>query len=688
MLWQCRRYSRVTKLTRGNNDFYIHTAYSINPDGSDLVLQEFDEAEYIGTYENDSPAESLNPNDYTWSIYDSSTSEQLTDIDVDTDNTEEEIANTDAITYATEVANNYIQVVEIDDPDIETSPYVGELDAELVNVKNLNAGNITTGTLSAERIDTNEITAKVVASESIKTEIANITTAEIGKATIKDAQIESINGSKITDGSIVAKALSSDVIQTVGGNKVYYQATEPTGGTYKSGDTWYKTVIADTDEDKNVLHVWDGTAWQPSDFDGRIIRENTITAQEIASGTITADKININDLQTNLARIGPKAGQHLDIDPNGFEIKDGLNSLGKFSTTEIVLGNSSENYYVSGTGGGSNVDPETGDTVIQFPDIINKKSPHVYVKLNEDSPTMQFVRGGVVGLKITDNTILYTLQPSTTNVEWGVYFGSNINNFERSLVFGERNTGIVDGLTTYDMLIFGQQNTANCYGESAMIGRGLTISKEQSLAVGKYNKTQDGRLVVGNGTRTSPSDAFVVDDNGNVIAGGKITANSGTEIIGDATIEGNITASGDISAGGTITSTGKVTASGFQVDGTTEPIGTYYGPSVASGTTVNTTMKSICSRELTKGRWIVTARVILSNTVTSAKSIQCNMHRNAGQAYYMHTNYSPSGQYLRCSFPAFFNITEEKETIHLNARVTTGSDTVSTDSGFYAIKIR
>lgn len=139
---------------------------------------------------------------------------------------------------------------------------------------------------------------------------------------------------------------------------------------------------------------------------------------------------------------------------------------------------------------------------------------------------------------------------------------------------------------------------------------------------------------------------------------------------------------------GAITSSDRVTASSFLVDGTTEPIGTYYSAASASGTTVNTTMKSICSRKLTKGRWIVTARVLLSNTVTAAKSIHCNVHRNAGQAYYMQTTYAPSGQYLRASFPAFFNITEDEEEIHLNARVTTGSDTVSTDSGFYAIKIR
>lgn len=145
---------------------------------------------------------------------------------------------------------------------------------------------------------------------------------ESGTAKIKDAYIESINGSKIKDGTVIARALSNEAIQTLSGTHVYYQAEPPTGGNYVEGDTWYKTVIADTDTDKNVLHIWNGTTWEASDFDGRIIRANTITSQEINTNSLATNNAFVGELETAFTRVGSADGKHIDLADDGISFYD------------------------------------------------------------------------------------------------------------------------------------------------------------------------------------------------------------------------------------------------------------------------------------------------------------------------------------------------------------------------------
>lgn len=406
------------------------------------MLQEFDEAEYIGTYENDSPAESLNPNDYTWSIYDSSTSEQLTDIDVDTDNTEEEIANTDAITYATEVANNYIQVVEIDDPDVETSPYVGELDAEMVNVKNLNADNITTGTLSADRIDTDSLATSDLFSKDITATNFNLAGGSI---------------------NIESSSENIDVIQL-------NHNTEYSGGIRK----FYNKLTP------NKVTV----ARESTSLDGEL---KNIYRSIIGTMSIRAEFENSENW----------AKRYTDIYP------------------DMIL------MYNTSTG--------NDDTV-----VIQKDGNGLYVENNRD-------------------------------------------------------------------------------GSSA--------------------KTR-------------------------------------------------LTVYGDIYA-----NQGQVQSSSFRVNGHASNIGYVFSQAVSSGTTLSNTTKSVASITLSKGTWIVTGRVILSGTTSANTSIQCNIHRTSGQAYYQNTNYAPSGYYLSSTINNIFEITVDSQTVHLNARASTGTPTLSTDSGLTAVRI-
>lgn len=181
-------------------------------------------------------------------------------------------------------------------------------------------------TLYSEMIEAKYIKADRVVADGLE---AN--KAEIADLVADNLEVGSINGNVIQNGSVLAAALSQEAIQTIGGNKVYYQAEPPTGGTYIEGDTWYKTVIADADTDKKVLHVWNGTTWEPTDFDARILRANTITSQEIAANTIEAGNVNMDNLQTNFERVGDTSGKHIEITNDAINICDGSDTLARFT---------------------------------------------------------------------------------------------------------------------------------------------------------------------------------------------------------------------------------------------------------------------------------------------------------------------------------------------------------------------
>ena len=209
--------------------------------------------------------------------------------------------------------------------------------AELIKTNELVAEKATIKDLEATNAEIKNIKADYVNTEMLEAEAAKIAKAEIENATIKNAQIESINGNKIVNGSIVAAALSSEVIKNFANNNIYYQATEPTGDI-KEGDLWFKTMTDTSGDRAGVLYVWSGGAWQNKKFDNESILAKSITSGEIASGTITAGEVNMDNLQTNIARIGDPAGKNVQITGTGIDIMDGEKVRASYGASEIVLG--------------------------------------------------------------------------------------------------------------------------------------------------------------------------------------------------------------------------------------------------------------------------------------------------------------------------------------------------------------
>lgn len=76
-------------------------------------------------------------------------------------------------------------------------------------------------------------------------------------------------------------------ISANGKNTIYYGASEPTGGTYKTGDTWFNS------SEDNAIYTWDKdtSQWVKEELGEDAIANLSITNAKIANGTIQNGKI-------------------------------------------------------------------------------------------------------------------------------------------------------------------------------------------------------------------------------------------------------------------------------------------------------------------------------------------------------------------------------------------------------------
>ena len=73
-----------------------------------------------------------------------------------------------------------------------------------------------------------------------------------------------------------------------GKNTIYRQNSQPTGGTYVTGDTWFD------EDDNNKIYRYNGTAWVALQLGGNALAN--ISANSITSGTIDASVITVSNL--------------------------------------------------------------------------------------------------------------------------------------------------------------------------------------------------------------------------------------------------------------------------------------------------------------------------------------------------------------------------------------------------------
>ncbi len=238
---------------------------------------------------------------------------------------------------ADEVAAKYATIENLD----ATNTTVETLNATKANVTDLTAATGRIDALETSTVKTSELDVEVAA----RIKNAEIDGAQIKDATIESAKLKSINGNLILDGSIIAAALSQEVVKNFNNNNIYYQAEAPTEGI-KEGDLWFKTVTATSGDNAGILYVYSNGIWANKPFDSESILAKSITAGEIASGTITAGEINMDNLQANIAYIGEVNGRHVQIDSDSVDIKNGTHVLASFG--EDIKLSSDSNQYIGG----------------------------------------------------------------------------------------------------------------------------------------------------------------------------------------------------------------------------------------------------------------------------------------------------------------------------------------------------
>lgn len=98
------------------------------------------------------------------------------------------------------------------------------------------------------------------------------------------------------DTAFNANKEANNALTTANGkNKVYYQGTQPTGGTYVAGDTWFDTAHG------NLIYEYNGSNWTTSHtFGTQAIADLAITNAKIAA--LDAGKIQTGELSTILIR--------------------------------------------------------------------------------------------------------------------------------------------------------------------------------------------------------------------------------------------------------------------------------------------------------------------------------------------------------------------------------------------------
>nr|DAW21548.1 MAG TPA: hypothetical protein [Caudoviricetes sp.] len=439
---------------------------------------------------------------------------------------------------------------------------IEDLKATNALIKNLQATDATiTGKVTAAEANIESVKADYVKASEFDVKTATIAKAEIGKATIKDAQLESINGNKIEDGSIVAAALSKEVIKNFNNSNVYYQAEAPEGTELKEGDIWYKTLTKASGDRAGVIFVYDGIEWVNKPFDSESILAGSITAAEIAANTITASQINMENLQTNMARIGEATknnvlitekdvqirngkkvvasygdsirlgeatGQHISVDNSGLAIQDGDKK--QFEVRTITSGQTFTDVWLDE----GRISPDSGlDTskVFSAAEIDSALDSTYY---DEEILNLTFPSQGVpkVTLIFGGGNSGYNVPTGSSNAIYFTAADQDIEGKSLKLVIDYRDnpSGVTGGFNWLDLSAIKVEYTINFTPTTARIGDGATEDTfiNDGTPVNSFKALKVGKGMSREGNWQNDN-AFDVDFNGNAYIGGSLNVNGDTE---------------------------------------------------------------------------------------------------------------------------------------------------------------
>lgn len=97
-----------------------------------------------------------------------------------------------------------------------------------------------------------------------------------------------------------------------GKNTIYRQSSQPTGGTYVTGDTWF-----DTDDD-NKIYRYNGTTWVGFTLGNNALE--SISANKLTAGTIDASVITVSNLDAGNITTGILTGREINNGSGTFRV--------------------------------------------------------------------------------------------------------------------------------------------------------------------------------------------------------------------------------------------------------------------------------------------------------------------------------------------------------------------------------
>ena len=168
---------------------------------------------------------------------------------------------------------------------VEKRPGAKRLKTNVVTTEKLGYRAVTTKTVAPDAITPNEAAfGTPVVSETEPTnylkEGSSWFNPDTGEQKIYDPTTDNFIDLAAVD--LTARA-SAD-----GKNTIYRQNSQPSGGTYVTGDTWF-----DTDDD-NKIYRYDGTSWVGFTLGNNALA--SISANKITAGTIDASVIRVSNL--------------------------------------------------------------------------------------------------------------------------------------------------------------------------------------------------------------------------------------------------------------------------------------------------------------------------------------------------------------------------------------------------------
>ena len=168
---------------------------------------------------------------------------------------------------------------------IEKNPSPKRLKANVVTTEKLGFRAVTTKTVAPDAITPNEAAfGTTVVSDTQPTDYLKEGTTWVnpgtGAAKVYDPAADDFVDLTAVD--LTARA-SAD-----GKNTVYRQTSQPTGGTYVTGDVWFDS------DDNNKIYRYNGSTWVAVQLGGNGLAN--INANSITSGTIDASVITVSNL--------------------------------------------------------------------------------------------------------------------------------------------------------------------------------------------------------------------------------------------------------------------------------------------------------------------------------------------------------------------------------------------------------